>query len=443
MPITSIWPIKGSYVQALSYIANPMKTEAKDGIVAELEDVLDYVSNGEKTNQKYYVTGINCDPDSAAESFRKTKIAFDKPDGILAFHAIQSFKPGEVNAALTHQIGVELAAKMWGDKFEVVVCTHLDKDHPHNHFVVNSVSWVDGKKFDNRRKDYQRFSSLSDDLARQYGLSVIDKPQGKSRHYAEWKSDQEYKPTIRSMIKEDIDYVISESESFKEFEINLRKLGYEIKRGKYLAVKAPGGKRFIRLYKLSAVEDYSEEAIKEKILNNSAVHFKSFYITEIPAAVTISGKTKETTKLKGFQALYVKYMFQMGILPEHQARNQRVPFSMKQDLKHLDAITEQVSYLFKHEIIDIESLSSRLAQLTDEKAQLTCKIRNLCKLIRQSDDPVNIEKLQSDRENTQKILKQIRKEIRLCENIQKRSEALETMRDRTGGTIAKEEERYR
>ena len=55
MPITSIWPIKGSYVQALSYIANPMKTEAKDGIVAELEDVLDYVSNGEKTNQKFYV----------------------------------------------------------------------------------------------------------------------------------------------------------------------------------------------------------------------------------------------------------------------------------------------------------------------------------------------------------------------------------------------------
>lgn len=164
---------------------------------------------------------------------------------------------------------------------------------------------------------------------------------------------------------------------------------------------------------------------------------------EIPSAVTIAGKTKETAKLKGFQALYVKYMFQMGILPEHKTRNQRVPFSMKQDLKHLDAITEQVSYLFKHEIIDIESLSSRLAQLTNEKAQLTCKIRNLCKLIRQSDDPVNIEKLQSDRETTQKTLKQIRKEIRLCENIQKRSEALETMRDRTGGTIAKEEERYR
>ena len=443
MPITSIWPIKGSYVQALSYIANPMKTEAKDGIVAELEDVLDYVSNGEKTNQKFYVTGINCDPDSAAESFRKTKIAFDKPDVVLAFHAIQSFKPGEVDAATAHQIGTELAARMWGDRFEVVVCTHQDKAHPHNHFVVNSVSWTDGRKFDNSRKDYVRFSSLSDDLAKQYGLSIIETPEGKSRHYAEWKADQEYKPTVRSMIKEDIDHVISSSESFKEFTINLKKLGYEIKFGKHLAVKAPGGKRFIRLYKLSAIEDYSEEAIKEKILNNSAVHFKSFYITEIPAAVTISGKTKETAKLKGFQALYVKYMFQMGILPEHQARNQRVPFSMKQDLKHLDAITEQVSYLFKHEIIDIESLSSRLAQLTDEKVQLTCKIRNLCKLIKQSDDPVNIEKLKSDRETTQKSLKQIRKEIRLCESIQKRSEALEAIRDQTGCTVAKKEERYR
>lgn len=443
MPITSIWPIKGSYVQALSYIANPMKTEAKDGIVAELEDVLDYVSNGEKTNQKYYVTGINCDPDSAAESFRKTKIAFDKPDGVLAFHAIQSFKPGEVDAATAHKIGTELAARMWGDRFEVVVCTHQDKAHPHNHFVVNSVSWTDGRKFDNSRKDYVRFSSLSDDLAKQYGLSIIETPEGKSRHYAEWKADQEYKPTVRSMIKEDIDHVISSSESFKEFTINLKKLGYEIKFGKHLAVKAPGGKRFIRLYKLSAVEDYSEEAIKEKILNNSAMHFKTFYITEIPAAVTIAGKTKETAKLKGFQALYVKYMFQMGILPEHQTRNQRVPFSMKQDLKHLDAITEQVSYLFKHEIIDIESLSSRLAQLTDEKAQLTCKIRNLCKLIKQSDDPANIEKLKSDRETTQKSLKQIRKEIRLCESIQKRSEALEAMRDQPNYAIAKKEERYR
>ncbi|MBR3347633.1 MAG: relaxase/mobilization nuclease domain-containing protein, partial [Solobacterium sp.] len=311
------------------------------------------------------------------------------------------------------------------------------KAHPHNHFVVNSVSWTDGRKFDNSRKDYQRFSSLSDDLARQYGLSVIEKSQGKSRHYAEWKSDQEYKPTLRSMIKEDIDYVISNSESFKEFEINLRKLGYELKRGKHLAVRAQGGKRFIRLYKLSDKEDYSVDAIKEKILNNSVVHFRAFYTPEIPATVTIAGRTKEIKKLKGFQALYVKYMFQMGILPEHQIRNQRVPFSMKQDLKHLDEITEQVTYLFKYEIIDKEALVLRLNQLTDEKAQLTNKSRNLYNLISRSDDSVNSEKLKSDRESIQVSLKQIRKEIRLCNKIQDRAEALDTMPERQERIIYK------
>ena len=120
MPITSIWPIKGNYVKALDYIANPEKTEAEDsGIVNELEDVLDYVSNGDKTNQKYYVTGINCNPDTAAQEFEETKDGWKKTDGVLAFHAIQSFKPGEIDAALTHKIGVELAEKMWGDRFEV------------------------------------------------------------------------------------------------------------------------------------------------------------------------------------------------------------------------------------------------------------------------------------------------------------------------------------
>ena len=418
MPITSIWPIKGSYVQALSYIANHMKTEAKDGIVAELEDVLDYVSNGEKTNQKYYVTGINCDPDSATESFRKTKIAFGKPDGILAFHAIQSFKPGEVDAATAHKIGTELAARMWGDRFEVVVCTHQDKAHPHNHFVVNSVSWTDGRKFDNSRKDYVRFSSLSDDLAKQYGLSIIETPVGKSRHYAEWKSDQEYKPTIRSMIKEDIDYVISESESFKEFEINLRKLGYEIKRGKYLAVKAPGGKRFIRLYKLSATEDYSEEAIKARILENHAVHFQPFNFPEIPESITISGQTRETKKLKGFHALYVKYMFMMGIIPQNNSRNKHVPFSLKQDLRYLDKITEEVTYLFKHDITNNEELAEHINLLQQNKADLELQHK---KLSGQTDshNAADVNKT-ADKEELLKSLKVIRKELRLCNNISKR-----------------------
>ena len=426
MPITSIWPIKGNYVKALDYIKNPEKTKDKDkSVISELEDVLSYVSNGEKTNQKYYVTGINCNPDNAAQEFAETKIGWDKTNGVQAFHAIQSFKPGEIDAALTHQIGVELAKQMWGDRFEVVVCTHLDKDHPHNHFVVNSVSDIDGKKFDNNRKDYERFSSLSDSLARQYGLSVIEERSGKGRHYAEWKADQEYKPTIRSSIKEDIDYVISSSESFKEFEINLRKMGYEIKHGKHLAVRAPGGQRFIRLYKLSNTDDYSEEAIRERILENSLVHFEPFYSPDIPTTVAFGGKTKETKKLKGFHALYVKYMFRMGILPQHAPRNPKVHFIFKQDLNYLDAITAQVTYLFKHEITDKESLDSHKEQLQLMKVNLEKRSHALYNRIQRSQNAAEIDDYEVKRDHVMQELKEIRKEIRLCDEIENRVQVMD------------------
>ena len=75
-----------------------------------------------------------------------------KEDGILAFHGYQAFKPDEVTPEVAHEIGIKLAEKLWGDRFEIVVTTHLDKKHIHNHFVLNSVSFVDGKKFNACRK---------------------------------------------------------------------------------------------------------------------------------------------------------------------------------------------------------------------------------------------------------------------------------------------------
>lgn len=112
-------------------------------------------------------------------------------DGILAFHAIQSFDPGEVDAELAHQIGIELANHMWGDRFEVLVATHLDKAHYHNHFVINSVSFKDGKRYYDNRQNYYRLREVSDQLCEKYNLSVIKDPQDKSLHYSEWKCIKE------------------------------------------------------------------------------------------------------------------------------------------------------------------------------------------------------------------------------------------------------------
>ena len=133
MAITKIWAVKDDLNRVLNYIKNPDKTkeEMSDG----LKEVLSYTTQGYKTNGKEFITGINCEPRTALKQMMNTKLSYNKMDGRLAFHAVQSFKPGEVTPEHCHELGVQLAKQMWGNRFEVVVSTHLDKDHLHNHFV--------------------------------------------------------------------------------------------------------------------------------------------------------------------------------------------------------------------------------------------------------------------------------------------------------------------
>ena len=120
-------------------------------------------------------------------------------NGVVAYHGYQSFAPGEVNPQTAHEIGLKLAQKLWGNGYQVIVATHLDQEsHIHNHFVVNTVSFKDGKRYHRTEKDYYDMQKESDRLCREYGLSVIENPQrGKSKHYGEWKAEQDSRPTWR------------------------------------------------------------------------------------------------------------------------------------------------------------------------------------------------------------------------------------------------------
>ncbi len=121
-----------------------------------------------KTEKRCFVTCINCKEDDAARQFRETKEFWsrvtgkDKTGGRVCFHGYQSFAAGEVTAEQAHAIGVELARRLWGNEFEVVVATHCNTGHYHNHLVINSVSQLDGHKFDNRRTDYLAMKNVSD-----------------------------------------------------------------------------------------------------------------------------------------------------------------------------------------------------------------------------------------------------------------------------------------
>ena len=168
--------IKGRIDTLINYAANPEKTEGQhysENQIKALHDVMDYASDDYKTERSLYVSGVNTTPDTAKQKMHQTKLRYGKMDVIVAFHAIQSFKPGETTPDIAHEIGKKLAKEMWGDRFEVVIATHLNKEHLHNHFVINSVSFADGKKYYDNTANYNLMKKISDRLCAEYNLSVI------------------------------------------------------------------------------------------------------------------------------------------------------------------------------------------------------------------------------------------------------------------------------
>lgn len=284
MATTSIWRVKGWLGKVVIYVENPDKTEnpafyekqeMTERQAQGLSDVIDYAVNSEKTQttgeatevMQQFISGVNCHPSTAREEMIAVKKRFGKEDGTVAYHGYQSFAPGEATPEMAHEIGVKLAQQLWGDKYQVIVATHLDKDsHLHNHFVVNTVSFLDGLKYHRTEKDYYEMQKASDALCREYGLSVIENPQrGKSKQYGEWRAEQEDRPTWRGLIRAEIDEVIRQSMTERQFFDNLRKRGYEVKVGKDISVRPPGKERFVRLER-NFGEDYSLEGIHRRIL---------------------------------------------------------------------------------------------------------------------------------------------------------------------------------
>lgn len=120
-------------------------------IRTNLQAVIKYAKNGNKTDYGILVSSINCNVENSYEEMALTKKFFHKEDKILGYHIIQSFKGNEVSSEQANQIGKELAEELWGDKYQVIICTHINKDNVHNHIILNSVSFIDGKKYHNSK----------------------------------------------------------------------------------------------------------------------------------------------------------------------------------------------------------------------------------------------------------------------------------------------------
>ena len=409
MAITKIWAVKDDLNRVLKYIKNPDKT--KKEICDGLKEVLTYTTQGYKTNEKEFITGINCEPRTALQQMMNTKLSYNKMNGRLAFHAVQSFKPGELTPDECHKLGIQLAKQMWGDRFEVVVSTHLDKEHLHNHFVVNSVSWIDGMKYDNRGCDIQHFRELSDQLCTEHHLSVIDSPKGKAASHYEWEAEKNNNLYLRKIIRHDIDVALSYARSLQQFQSE-----YQLKlTGKHWTIRHPNATRSLRFYKLSKDGRYDEDHILEELNNNFTT--KMVTVQEIIHPKEYKGDHK---KLKGIRALYFKYMYMLGILhPKGTHPRPPSPY-LRGDIIYMDKITQENTFLGKHNLETLEDvLAFKLSAEEDVKNWLAER-RIIYNKIRRVRDPELKKQYEEDRDSFTEKIAFRKKEVKLCKDIENR-----------------------
>lgn len=433
---TAIWGVTDRLKRVLDYAANPDKTaERSEG---GLEQVLAYTQADAKTEKQLYVSGVNCDPLTAYEQMQRTKRRFFKTDGILAFHAYQAFAPGETTPQIAHTIGVKLAQELWGERFEVVVSTHLDKQHVHNHFVLNSVSFVDGKRYYDNKASYALLRQTSDRLCQEHALSVIEHPEpSKAKHYGEWKAERERKPTWRGLIRQDIDQAIASSMTMTQFFAHLQKQGYELKTAvKHMAIRPPGKTRFVRLRSLG--DGYTEEAIKQRILRNRIPE------RERPSHVRrrramCKSHVRSGRKLRGLQALYIRYLFEMGVLPGKRKPVKKPSFRLREDLRYLSVLMEQTKLLCKYRLTHQEELLTFHDGLEEQIQSLHQKRKSLYNRIRRCKDAGQREQYKTQIAVCSKRLASLRKEVKLVQGILERSGELRETLNRSGAQDRKEE----
>lgn len=430
MAVCEIWDVRGRLDHPIDYAENPEKTanpRYSDTDLQAMVDVMEYATNQDKTEQRFFVTGVNCDVSTARDEMMITKAQWNDESEIVCYHGFQSFKHGEVTPEIAHEVGVKLAERMWGDRFQVVVATHLNTECLHNHFVVNSVSFADGKHYHDNKANLRLLRQRSDELCREYSLSVIEQPSGKKKPYALYQAEKNGLPTRDTVARQAVDEAISKSFTVKDFDRLMNEMGYRCSfdpNRKYWTIIGKGWKRPKRLYKLG--EDYTNERILERIKENSyAVKFSKF--TEPQKQVTVyrlKGSLKGAKKIGGLRGLYLHYCYRLGILPKNRKQNYaRLHYLLKDDLMKMDAITNETRLLCRNHIDKVEQLLSYKGSLENEMAELTEQRKGLYSQSRR----ISGEEKEAVKARLSEIterLKVIRKEVRLCEGIEARSDTL-------------------
>lgn len=362
-----------------------------------LDTIIKYIMNGEKTEKMMYVSGVNCKPDTAIYEMQDTKKRFDKEDGIISYHLIQSFDGKEISPKKCHELGLQYAKELFGDDFQFVVATHLNTDNVHNHIVINSVSFKSGYKFYSNRETKDFIRITSDFICRENGLSVLTTPWKNKGYYKLYAKNNPY----MQLVKKDIDEAISVSNSYKGFVSKLEDKGYYVSENEDtgLIIERDNSYQVVRPQELFG-DNYTKEKIRYRIENKI---YNQVYIPKKKYKMSIEEYNRFKQKqrkhqLRELPALYILICLLLKIdpLPEKiEIKDYKVPITkeMKISIKHLESLSQQTILLAENRINNLEELKSYRYNLEENLRILKGKRENLWRKRKKETSPEIKEKI--------------------------------------------------
>lgn len=420
MAVTKIWDVRDRFDKVLDYAANAKKTDADIEKYHALDGVIDYAADEFKTEKCFYVSGVNCLPENAKQTFGDTQRRWGKTTGIVAYHMYQSFAEGEVDAQTAHEIGVKLAEELFGGRFEALVATHLNTDHFHNHIVINAVSWKDGLKYNDCNASYAKIREVSDRLCREYGLSVIEHPKGKGVSYAEWKAEQEDgQVTQRSLIRGAIDTAIGLSITMPQFVECMKELGFIIdERSKHAKIKNVGDKRFVRFDSLG--EGYSVEEIRARVYAQSKPKYSGFPEQDDPEDL-FGGK--EPVAIMTYVPMYAAYQRALKRAEERPAHNVRMYYLIRRDVSYMRLYEDTLDLLVDHKLKTAQDVIDYQKEAMGLIDKYYAERKENYDLMRKAKQVGNMKAYDMARYNTEVLtfrLSKLRREVTTCDEVLER-----------------------
>ena len=327
-----------------------------------MDKLIRYVTNPVKTQSQILTAYLNCVPQTAFTQMQQTTRDYGKNQGTQAFHIIQSFAPGEITLELALQLAQEFAQEHLKD-YQVVIGTHCDHAHIHNHIVFNAVSFVDGKKYHSTPQTYYRqVRAISDRLCREHGLSVVmeDGERRRGMSYAEWKAVQDGGLSLRQVVARDVREVLSYALDYGEFLALMEGKGYEIRHGKHLSFRPYGYERFIRpqLDGVKCTEDAIRAHIEGELENPAAQVLVPRAYRPYPKPVV------------GVIGIYRHWLYVLGCYARHKGPPGQSAV-LRTELRHFEKIKEQHRYLVRNGVSTAEELGERVGQLRARLETLT------------------------------------------------------------------------